>query len=552
MDPPPIRRFVFAGPSWSSVLRRDVVPVPNDPQIAFVVVFCGVEGTSGTARFSNVLLSTTVPPSWLEANGIPDVGPPYTAGATIDAAAVIRSIPSTLYGSNLEWPISGLGAWNAAGNAANPFVVALSEQAGFTLHRFPGGVFADYYNWQSGIGPPWQRPITAVEPAGISSANNFGTDEALAFAQATNGELLIAVNIVTATAQDAANWVAHINAGGHRVQYWEIGNEDYMPAGSAVTPNETMSPEVYANRFLEFAHAMRAVDPTISLGAVVDFNYAHTVARAYPYWTRRVLSIASEEIDFLAVHCGYAPVIFDDKLWNVRTVYSATLAAPVLIAQNLADLANVVSSTTGPFRNIPFAVTEWGPLFQFNSDGRLIDHPKTLASALFTASTLKAFIESPQTCIANYFKLIDTKGQGAIGYLNDLPTSKASLMAMQMFRQHFGSELVTSSTQGPVYDAPSVGWVDAVESAPYLDIVSSTSPDRKTLYILAINKHFDRSIQTRIQLNNFLPEASGSVFTLSGTAPDANTGVLWIPSPGLRTPQAAIGPNSRINLGGAE
>jgi len=538
-----------SGPTSSPVSRRDVVRVPNDPQVAFLVVVCGVEGTSGSVGFSNVQLTTMVPSSWLEANGVPDIGPPYTAQAAIDAAAAIRSIPPTLYGSNLEWPISGNGAWNTAGNAPNPFVVALSKQAGVTLHRFPGGVFADYYHWQFGAGPQSQRPVVAVEPGGLSAVNDFGTDEALEFAQATNGQLLITVNIVTATAQDAANWVAHVNKGSHRVQYWEIGNENYMPAGSAVTPDETMSPEVYANRFLQFAQAMRAVDPTISIGAIVDFNFSHSVTRAYPYWTQRVLAIASGQIDFLAVHCGYAPVLFEDKQWNARTVYAATLAAPVLIAQNLKELADVVASSVVPFRNIPIAVTEWGPLFQFSPQGRFVDHPKTLASALLTASTLKAFVESPQTSIANFFKLIDTSGQGAIGYLNDLPAAKTSLMALQMFSQHFGSELVKSSTQGPVYDSPAVGWVDAVASAPYLDIVSSTSPDGKTLYIMAINKHFNRSIQTNFTLSNFVPKASANVFTLTGTAPDANTGTVWIPY-ALTTPQAGIGPDFRINMGG--
>jgi alpha-N-arabinofuranosidase len=536
-----------SGPTSSPVLRRDVVRVPNDPQVAFLVVLCGVEGRSGTVGFSHVQLTTVVPSSWLEANGVPDIGPAYTAQTAIDAAAVIRSIPSTLYGSNLEWPISGNGAWNTAGNAPNPFVGALSKQAGVTLHRFPGGVFADYYHWQSGVGPQSQRPVVAAEPGGFSAVNDFGTDEALEFAQSTNGQLLITVNIVTASAQDAANWVAHVNQGGHRVQYWEIGNENYMPAGSAVTSNETMSPEVYANRFLQFAEAMRAVDPSISIGAIVDFNFSHSVTRAYPYWTQRVLAIASGQIDFLAVHCGYAPVLFDDKQWSARTVYAATLAAPVLIAQNLKDLAAVVSSMA-PLRNIPIAVTEWGPLFQFSPQGRFVDHPKTLASALVTASTLKAFVESPQTSIANFFKLIDTSGQGAIGFLNDLPAAKPSLMALQMFSQHFGSELVRSSTQGPIYDSPAVGWVDAVTSAPYLDIVSSTSPDGKTLYIISINKHFNRSIETSITLSNFAPKASASVFTLSGTAPDANTGTVWIPY-FLATPQAGIGPDSRINMG---
>ena len=42
---------------------------------------------------------------------------------------------------------------------------------------------------------------------------------------------------------------------------------------------------------------------------------------------------------------------------------------------------------------IGLAVTEWGPWFQVDPQGRYTDHVKTLGSALYVASTLKVFVE---------------------------------------------------------------------------------------------------------------------------------------------------------------
>ena len=74
------------------------------------------------------------------------------------------------------------------------------------------------------------------------------------------------------------------------------------------------------------------------------------------------------------------------------------LAAPVLIAANLAAVSKQIEECVpGDAAKIRIAVTEWGPAFAFDPHSRYADHCKTLGSAMFAASTLKAFIESPRT-----------------------------------------------------------------------------------------------------------------------------------------------------------
>lgn len=531
------------GPVASPMLRRDVMAIPSRVGLMALVVTCGVEGTTGAAYFKNVSLSDGVPSTWLEARGIPDTGNPYEATIVVDATRLIRHIPSTLFGSNLEWPWDGSGIWDVQRTGPNADAVSLTKVAGITMHRFPGGVYADFYDWRKGVGPQASRPLAVPLPKGVATSNNFGTDEALQFAQATNAEILITVNIVTDTPQGAADWVRYTNAAGTKVKYWEIGNESY-----ASGPSGDLTPDQYAARFLLFAQAMRAVDPNIKIGAIADEQYTHSTAPLHPGWTDRVLTLAGQQIDFVAVHCGYAPVIFDDKGWDARTVYAAQLAAPKLIADQLASLsARIARLVPDRAANIDVAVTEWGPLFQMDPNTRFVDHPKTLASALFTASALKSFIESPRTDVANFFKLVDITFQGSIGFRQGMLAAKSSLFAIQMYRKYSGSELLSSQVTSPTYDSPTVGWVDSVSNVPYLDAITTSTPDGKKLFVMAINKHLDRAIHTRLSLANFVPLGSAVVYTLNGLAADSNTdtdlqsatGVTW-------AQQAQVLPNSRF------
>ena len=536
-----------AGTGW--VFRRDVLSA--DPSTVYLIITCEVVGSTGSAYFDQISVSPGVATSWLEASGLPDPSTaPIAATVTVFPKQLVRTIPQTLYGSNFEWIWDGDGAWNPQAATPNTSILALTRSSGTTLFRFPGGVFSDFYTWGNGIGPPAQRPQTLSVPGGAVSANDFGTDEALTLAQNAGGQLLITVNVVTGTPQQAAAWVRYVNNGSRRVEYWELGNESYVSGSTPYVAAATMTPEVYAGRVLAFAEAMRAVDPGIKIGAIADENYSIATAQSYPDWTARMLSIAGNSIDFVSIHSGYAPSIAVDQGWTTRTVYASVLAAPTLIAERLDDLANRIDlAVPGRAGQIQIATTEWGPYFQTAPSARFLDHTKTLESALFVASTLKAFIESPRSIVATAFKLVDSAYLGWIGVRDGDYIAKPSLLAMQMYTQHFGSELVRSSTTAPTFDAPAIGGVDAAQAA-YLDVVCSTNTAGDVLYIMAINKNFDRAVTARIELNEFAPAGTATVSSLSGLAPDSNTGTQLPTIPGLNwAPQALFGPLSEFNEG---
>jgi alpha-N-arabinofuranosidase len=539
--------------------HEDVLVVPDDRPLAFVVLACSVYGTEGAAYFDDIYMSTTVPATFGRtppaaspgaADGA-DRGQSLTARVTVNADRVVRQIPSTLFGTNIEWIWDANGMWDTGRNALNPEVVSLARQLGVTQIRFPGGFFSDFYHWRDGIGPQATRKETVPMPGSSKSRHVFGTDEALSFADAVGGQLLITVNAGTGTAQEAADWVRYVNRDGkQRVKFWEVGNELYLKDDSAWSKASTLPPDAYARRVVEFARAMRAADPSIQIGAIGEESFSTQSYPGYRDWTDQVLKIAGNDIDFLAVHNAYSPGLGADKGWDLRTVYSAMLAAPTLIKRSLDRTAQKIHRLA-PGREIKIAITEWGPYFQITPDGRFTDHVKTLGSALYVASAMKAFMESPQTEIANSFKLVDPLYMGWIGKRGDRHLPTGPYFATEMYTQHFGRTLVECAAEGPGYRSPAVGLVDPAET-PYLDVMASTGEGGRKLFVLAINKNFDQPVSARIDAGRFrATQATAWVF--SGAAIDSNTGTVPFAPPGMKwARQATDGKASRFDGSGPD
>lgn len=533
---------------------RDLMDVP-DEDLSSITLECSVRGTAGAAYFDDVVVSPSL--AGTVQVGQYDPGPPLGAAISIDTTQVLRTIPDSLYGMNLEWVFNGHTLWDQYNQELNQRLLNLSSSIGVRLWRYPGGVFANHYHWLNGIGPQDSRPGTPIQPGGSLSANGFGTDEALTFANATGaGDMMFTVNANTGTPQEAADWVRYVNNGNRHVSYWEIGNELYLAVVDDNGNPVAWTPEQYSQTFLDFAAAMRAADPSIKLGADIEFHYPFRgCARMGDTgcWTDVILKNVGSQLDFVSVHNGFAPLGLaplsgPDAGWDVRTVYSAMLAFPVLLTDLMNGLSEKIDELAGANApNITIAATEWGPLFDIGPYSRLVDHVKTLGSALYVASAFNVLLRNPRVQQAVAFKLLDENVFGWMGLRQGLYVSKAPYYAFQLYAQHFQPQLVATTTQSPTYDSRTVLGVPAIKNVPYLDVIASTSTDGNTLSIIVTNRHFDRAVDTWINLGNFWASGTGTAWTLNGTALDANTGTDL--TPGV-APQSFVVPDGRYNQGG--
>ncbi|MEO8368285.1 MAG: hypothetical protein ABI806_03730 [Candidatus Solibacter sp.] len=539
--------------STQAVYWQDIMDVP-DTELTTLMFMCSVKGTAGAAYFDDLVVSAQMGRSIQI--GQPDPGPSLSASVTVDTTRVVREIPKTLFGMNLEWVFDGQTIWDPFRGEMNSSLINLGSDLGVAMWRFPGGVFANHYHWQNGIGPQETRPTSVTEPGQGTSLNGFGTDEALQFTALTGAsDMMITVNANTGTPEEAAAWVKYVNNGTRYVKYWEVGNEFYLRLANADGSPRVMSPLEYAQVFNTYAAAMKAVDPTIKVGADTEFHYPFRgCARADDggCWTDAILSKASDQLDFLSVHNGFSPIGLaplggGDVGLDVRTIYAGMLAYPVVLTDLMNGLGARADQLAGANASkISIAATEWGPLFDTGSYSRLVDHVKTIGSALYVSSVFNVLLRNPRIQQASAFKMVDTVVFGWLGPRNGVWTPKPAYYAFQLYGRHSLPLLVDTTVGVSSYDSRAVLGVPAVQKVPYLDMISTTNEDRSSVSLLVTNKHFDRSITATIALRGF-SSTGATAWTLNGTAVDANSGTDL---PQGFVSQAAADPDGRFGQGG--
>ncbi|MEV0648533.1 cellulose binding domain-containing protein [Phytomonospora sp. NPDC050363] len=228
------------------------------------------------------LLAAPNPPDAAAADGAVSV--------TVNANAGLATMPETGLGVNHA-------IWDA--ELASDETADLLADAGVRMVRYPGGSYADIYHWE-----------THTAPGGyVAPGTDF--DAFMAAAERTGAEPMIIANYGTASAGEAAEWVRYANVTkGYGARYWTVGNENYGNGhyGSAWEADERprKDPAYYAAEVVAYAEAMKAVDPSIKVGAVLTTpgNWPDGIVTAGDAgtWNQVVLSIAGPSIDFVDVH----------------------------------------------------------------------------------------------------------------------------------------------------------------------------------------------------------------------------------------------------------
>jgi len=76
-------------------------------------------------------------------------------------------------------------------------VLALVQELGPTIVRYPGGNFVSGYNWEDGVGPVDKRPARLDLAWFSTEPNSFGTNEFMDWCKAAGVEPMMAVNLGT-------------------------------------------------------------------------------------------------------------------------------------------------------------------------------------------------------------------------------------------------------------------------------------------------------------------------------------------------------------------
>ena len=283
---------------------------------------------------------------------------------------------------------SNLPAWLGAARFEHEVFRARAMAAGLTILRLPGGSWSNTYDWlacENGVIPdcehPWAaRPTdflnflraTGIEGMWVVSPNGTAQEMA-ALVAFFNAAITDTTSIgLDARGRDwltAGHWAQlrrdHGNPDPWPVKLWEVGNEVYggkpdkhpqcQPYGweevwtcdGTEYVNGLGSGPDRREGYLEFRAAMRAVDPTIQVGAV-----GAPFAGEWHNWGNEVIAAAGSIMDFYSLH-QYA--YFDPP-----ASYAEALAQPHTIWPAIRADLDAALKTHAAGRDIPAAVTEYG------------------------------------------------------------------------------------------------------------------------------------------------------------------------------------------------
>jgi hypothetical protein len=285
------------------------------------------------------------------------------------ATQTVRTVDAKVFGINQA-------AWD--GNVYSTTSVSLMNDLGNPCQRWPGGSWGDGYHWTN-------------EYRGWGSYSS----DFIKLATNTHAQAFIIVNYGSSTPEEAAFGVRMFNVTNHcNFKYWEVGNEC---GGSWETDNNTNAPWqphdpwTYALRFTNYYAQMKAVDPTIKIGAVADItedgtsNYTnHPVVNprtgiTHNGWTPVMLTyLRSNNVtpDFLIEH-KYAPDDGDtcDLLWS--STWSSDAAG---LRQMVTDYLGAAGT------NVTLECTENGP----GGDRQRV----SLVGGLFYADTIGQVLQT--------------------------------------------------------------------------------------------------------------------------------------------------------------
>lgn len=247
--------------------------------------------------------------------------PPAQATIEIDPKPVFPLSPH-LYMQFME-PLgttdsSVEAAWDHAREDWKDTIINVTKELSPTMMRW-GGNFSAYYKWREAVGPRSKRvPLLNTDWGGIET-NQIGTAEFVDFCRRVgNADPLVCVNFESdgvpryaingkgenrvGDSKEAAAWVDYCNNPSNKerishgfkdpltINHWQLGNE------TSYRPGKGFDNLTAAKKTVEFAKAMRAVDPDLKLIGWGDSG-----------WSKILVEEAGQYINYIAFHHMFDP-----------------------------------------------------------------------------------------------------------------------------------------------------------------------------------------------------------------------------------------------------
>jgi alpha-L-arabinofuranosidase len=393
--------------------------------------------------------------------------------------------------------------------------------------RYPGGCFADSYDWRDGIGPVQNRPRrsnfwegteTAASPSSHKyEPNQFGTNEFVRFCKLIGAQPYLAANLRSLPAEEFYRWVEYCNspqgsttladaraqagyADPFHVRYWGVGNESWGCGGN-------FTAQEYAVEFRRFTSWVPRFGEDLAFIASGpnDDNWD---------WTRRFLEeIVRKDPGQLRSIYGLALHYYAWNLSRGRTQdwnegKGDALKFDVVDWYELLRQGEVIDSLiVGHWQimgeldrqhHIKLVVDEWGPWYRPGSEmtaGNILEQTPTLRDALFSAMTLDIFHQHPdKIAMANCAQLINCLNSLYLAHENQFCITPVGHV-FDMYSAHQGGESLRT-----IFSAPRITYDRDGTPASFWGLRGSASLHDKQLILTVVNPSVQESREAEIAI----------------------------------------------------
>ncbi|MFZ0540984.1 MAG: alpha-L-arabinofuranosidase C-terminal domain-containing protein [Candidatus Sulfotelmatobacter sp.] len=391
--------------------------------------------------------------------------------------------------------------------------------------RYPGGCFADSYDWRDGVGPADKRPRRtnfwieaepSSEPANHRyESNRFGTDEFMRFCKAVGCQPYLAANVRSLPAEAFYRWVEYCNspagsttladkraASGsvapYNVRYWGVGNESWGCGGN-------FTAEEYSAEFRRYTTWLPQYGQPLSLIASGpnEDNWQ---------WTRGFFEqIARKDKELFGSIFGWALHYYSWNLSRGRTKdWDAGKGEAIKFdvqdwyevlheGGRLESLIEGHWQAMGEFdltHQVKLVVDEWGPWYRPGSQltvDNFLEQVPTLRDALFSAMTLDIFNRhSEKITLASPAQLINCLNSLYLAHEDKFCVTPVGHV-FGMYAAHQGGQALRT-----LISAPNVEYSRDGKPTPFWGLQGSASLHGKDLILTVVNPSVSEIRETEI------------------------------------------------------
>ena len=408
--------------------------------------------------------------------------------------------------------------------------------------RWPGGCFADSYDWKDGIGPATKRPkrtnfweadpdAARLHEKGLQvfESNQFGTNEFVRFCKLTSAEPYIAANVRSLPALELDHWVEYCNspagsttlaesraaagfADPFNVRYWGVGNESWGCGGH-------FTPEEYASEFRRYTEWIPRYG--------VDLQFIGSGPNANDLdWTHRFFTQLHTEPGYN--NSSFTGWSIHHYAWNlsrgktddwINAKGDALRFDPVDWYELLHEANRVEQivkdqwSALGqydPLRTIKLVVDEYGPWYHQGTEidpTHIFGQQITIRDALATALTLDAFNRNAdKVSMATCAQLINNINTLFLAHEDRFITTP-NFHVFEMYSSHQGAQALRTE-----FSIPDIQYQRDGKPAHFWGLNGSASRKDNVITFTAVNPDLTKALDTEVAVRGAsIKSATGTV-----------------------------------------